>query len=75
MTLHGNGRVNEHLEHRLVRAAAATGTQFTCFTSTKVQILTPALVRAAAATAHMALWCLDDSVLTLLALLVQKHKY
>jgi hypothetical protein len=54
----------------------AAGTQFTCFTGTKVQILTlqaPAAVLPAGAL----LDCLKEfaKVLSLLALLVQKCKY
>ena len=49
-------------EDKTAMAAQAAGTQFTCFTSTKVQIRT--LWRAA-----------GGLVLNLLALLVQTYKY
>jgi hypothetical protein len=47
------------------RSLAAAGTHFTCFTSTKVQILTPDELRARSASSF---------VLNLLALLVQNYK-
>jgi hypothetical protein len=49
------------------------GTQFTCFTGTKVQILTLQLVPQARMEANDNIVYLE--VLSLLALLVQKYKY
>ena len=48
----------------------STGTQFTCFTSTKVQILTPEELLQ-----HEEAVDFERQVLSLLALLVQKCKY
>jgi hypothetical protein len=58
--------------------APTPGTQFTCFTSTKVQILTPEALPVRTIPAHV-LECRSGTqapqVLSLLALLVQKYKY
>jgi hypothetical protein len=65
--------------------AAGTGTQFTCFTSSKVQILTPEELgdrhsQRSSASASPCFTCFTSTevqILTpeLLALLVQRYKY
>jgi hypothetical protein len=58
-----------HYNGTFVSDGLKTGTEFTCFTSTKVQILTQRALLQAATCAACAL------LPNLLALLVQKYKY
>jgi len=51
---------------------SASGTQFTGFTGTKVQMLTPEALRARSAERN---WRKQNMVLSLLALLVQEYRY
>jgi hypothetical protein len=59
--------VDEYYEKYVTALAGATSTQFTCFTSTKVQILALHVLSKGFST--------RKKVLSLLALLVQTYKY